>query len=773
MTTERWRQLKELFGEVCERPPEKRRAFIDSACGGDEELRAELMALVDSHAASAEFLKPPRRRAAAGSHAEVEDLAGRRIGPYEVLRPLGAGGMGAVYLARRGAEEVALKLVKRGMDTNLILSRFQNERRALENLVHPNIARLLDAGAADDGRPYLVMEYVEGERIDRWCDRKRLSIPDRLELFRKVCAAVHYAHQNLVVHRDLKPSNILITEQGAPKLLDFGLAKVLDPDVGDHATITATAHRFLTPEYAAPEQINGDPITIAADVYSLGVVLYELLCGRRPYRLQARSQAEIERVVLEFEPAALSAMVGRDEQSSVRDDASRKKINPVEIASARRATPERLRRRLSGDLDTIALTTLRKEPERRYKSVEQLNEEIYRALHGLPIRARKDTAVYRLTKFIQRNKGAVGVGAALAATLFIGAGVALWQARIATEKRIEAARADVKAERMRAYLLNTFQAADPGALGASVTLDELLDISSDRIASELGDEPEVRAQMLDNFGRIYFTHGRFDAAVRNLSDALALYRQAPGDHDLDVANTLHMLGAVLLEAGRFEEAKQRLSEAVDARRRVRGAADNRVAGVLDDLRRVHEKTGDYATAERLYEEAGEIYRNSFGADDLFMATRRAVLGDIRIGQGRFDEAEAIYERAIAEVSERFGDDPVYIADLKAGRARAIHQRGDIERAAAALREAAELQRAAYNGDHPELARTLSLLARNCAARGEIRQADEILAHTVRMQRDLLGDDHPRLQADIELLGRLRSMPPTESEESHGRDPGAG
>jgi serine/threonine protein kinase len=329
------------------------------------------------------------------------------------VKEIGRGGMGAVYLAIRADElfnkQVAIKVIKRGMDTDDVLRHFRNERRILGNFDHPNIAHLLDGGSTESGLPYFVMEYVEGKQIDEYCDERCHSITDRLELFQQVCAAVSYAHRNLVVHRDLKPSNIVITKEGIPKLLDFGIAKILE--IGSEEKSTVTGILLMTPEYASPEQAQGLPVNTLSDVYSLGVVLYELLTGRDPYPFKNRTPIEIARIISETQPQIPSAVI-----DSL-------------VSKTREGTQERLQKRLRGDLDNIVLMALRKEPERRYQSIDQFSEDIHRHLHGLPLTASKDALLYRTIKFIKRNKIEVGASILICLSLLGGIIVSTWQAQ--------------------------------------------------------------------------------------------------------------------------------------------------------------------------------------------------------------------------------------------------------------------------------------------------------------------------------------------------------
>ena len=486
-------RVAQLFEDALEQPEAERAHFLAAECGGDAALLAEVQALLtsDEDAGSAAFWKGSAIEVEAVNFArETDPRLGQTIGRYRILEAISSGGMGTVYKAVRDdaafEKYAAIKVIKRGMDTDFIVQRFRNERQILANLEHPNIARLLDGGATEDGLPYLVMEYVEGQPIDQYAEERGLTIPERLRLFRTVCAAVQYAHQNLVVHRDLKPSNILVTREGDPKLLDFGIAKLVSPE-GSRAEQTVTMMRFLTPEYASPEQIRGEPITTVSDIYSLGVLLYRLLTGQRPYRPKGENPDELARAICTETAERPSTAVTR--------------------GGAELVTPEmaKARKRLSGDLDNIVLMAMRKEPERRYASVEQFSEDIRRDLEGLPVIAHRDTFGYRTAKFVRRHRMGVAAAALIGVSLVAGIVGIAWEAHVAQLQRARAEKrfADVR-KIANTFLFEIHDSIEnvPGTLAArQLILKRALEYLDD-LEREAGDNLGLKSELADAYEKV-------------------------------------------------------------------------------------------------------------------------------------------------------------------------------------------------------------------------------------------------------------------------------
>ena len=559
MNSERWQQVKKVLDGALALESGSQSAYVEQACGGDSELQGEVKTLLRHHLqAPSHFLNQPVADIPGAVETNLQGAlsrVGRRVGVYQILEEIGSGGMGEVYRAARVdglyEKQVAVKLVRGGYDTAALLERFRTERQILASLDHPNIARLLDGGTTEDGVPYLVMELIEGTRIDEYCDQGSLSITARLELFRQVCSAVQYAHQHLVIHRDIKPGNILVTGDGTPKLLDFGIAKLLGPEGGSETSLL----RPMTPEYASPEQIRGESITTATDVYSLGVVLYGLLTGHSPYATETGAPHELAGAICESEPARPSSVVTRAVKP-VRA-AEGVAITPMAISQSREGSLAKLRRRLTGDLDNILLTALRKEPQRRYGSVEQLSEDIRRHLEGLPIKAFRDSWTYRTGKFVRRHVTGVAATGVVILTLILGLGMTLREKRMA-ERRFNDVR---KLANSLIFEIDNSIRDLPGSTPARKLLVTRALEYLDSLSREAKGDPSLQRELATAYERVGDVLGHPYAA--NLGDsagAIQSYRKAlvireslatanPGDQDMQrelvgnyirIANTLEV-----------------------------------------------------------------------------------------------------------------------------------------------------------------------------------------------------------------------------------------
>lgn len=523
MTPERWQQVRQVLSAVVALPANLRKDFLETSCGGDTELHAEVESLLVAHEqAQSQFLETPviNLRSLPASVPVVATRAGRRIGSYLVIEELGRGGMGEVYRAVRAdgefKKEVAIKLVRGGYNSSTILERFRNERQILASLDHPNIARLIDGGTTDEGISYLVMELVEGATIDSYCDAHRLSVTERLRLSIQVCSAVQYAHQHLVIHRDIKPSNILVSKDGVPKLLDFGIAKIIDPSAGTEATM----FRPMTPEYASPEQIRGEPISTSSDVYSLGVVLYRLLTGHSPYRVESRTPTRLAEAITREEPERPSLSVQRTE--NVVHEGEVHQLTPEAISSTREDSPLRLQKRLRGDLDCILLKALRKEPALRYPSVEQFAEDIRRHLDGLPLVARKGTWSYRAGKFVRRHRAAVSAAGLVLMTIIMGVTATVRAARIAQAERRKAEKRFDDVRKLSNSLIFEIHDSIQGLPGATPSRKLLLDRAVeylDKLSQDSAGDLDLQRELAWGYQRLAAVQG--DTTQSNLGQVSA------------------------------------------------------------------------------------------------------------------------------------------------------------------------------------------------------------------------------------------------------------
>lgn len=650
-------RLPDLVADALEFPAAEREAFLLRACGDDAVLLAEARSLVgDGGPGMSEFMETPAYAAAGGGLEAIggapttaggELRAGDRLGDCSVLHLLGEGGMGEVYLAEdvRLERRVAVKLLKRHPGDETLARRFQHERRVLAGLNHPNIARLYGGAVTPEGRSYLVMEYVEGERLDRFCEAQRLEAPARLQLFRKVCAAVAYAHQNLVVHRDLKPANIRVTAEGEPKLLDFGIAKLLEAEnpLGGGADLTLTMFGAMTPEYASPEQLRGEPITTATDVYSLGVVLYELLCGERPYRLTSRRPDELARAICEQEPPRPSTV------------AQGRKAEGTETATRKAPLHPSL---LRGDLDNIVAKALRKEPARRYGSVAQLAEDLRRHAEGLPVTARRDTFGYRMGKFVRRNR--VGVAAAALVTLALVGGLAAtsWQAHAARRERDRAqlARATAEtarrqAERINEFLQRLLSSANTNQMGKDVKVVQVLDAASKDLERELASEPEVLAQVQLTLSRSYASLQTLGPAEQHGHAAHALFQRRHGDDHPATMAAAAQLGQVLSRRPRFDRAEPLLRQSLAWFERhpsfdpsLRAQTQTALANVLVETRQLIE-------ADAMLARSLPLLMQTFGENSVEVLSALNSAGNLKRMQGDFGAAAELYRQAIEQCDQ--------------------------------------------------------------------------------------------------------------------------
>lgn len=746
MDAQRWRLARELFEAVVDFAPAQWEDQLLQQCPQDAALRDEVLALLQADAAStrgtAMLDRAPdivaelaEQLTGGGARGEAPGVvSGMRLGPFRLVREIGRGGMGAVWLAERADGEfqlqVAIKLIRGGWDTAETQARFRAERQILAALQHPHIAHLVDGGVSTDGKPWLALEYVDGVDLRAWCDSRQLDLGQRLHLFLTVCEAVQHAHQRLVVHRDLKPSNILVSRDGVVKLLDFGIAKLID---ADSAAVSAT--RVFTPEYAAPEQVRGELVTTAVDVYALGLLLYELLSGQRPYKLENSTPAAYERAVLDQEPTRPSLVVTRD---GAKAEA---------IAAKRHLTPARLRRELRGDLDAIVLKALRKAPAQRYASVGDMAADLERHLRHQPVQARRGNWRYRAARFVQRHALAAALGLVAALALLGGLGAALWQAQIARSER------DTAREALR-FMTTLFDNADPAKQkGETLSVRELLDAGTRDIRSALAGQDAARGPLLVTMASAYLGLQQLEPAAPLLDEALAIGRRR-GDR--------------ALEAAALTQQCRRLDLANDSAQCP--PLLDRAEALLDPRDPEQARLIAYGLALRVYglqlenrnDEIVRQMRRGLALLDARQPAHRFMIVELSghlayaLNElGRSAEAETVLQPLLAQLRRDSGAERVLLPDTLGTLSAVVAEQGRTDEGIDLQREAVAAMEALYGKDSPIISGHLNGLARALNAAGRSGEALPVMERTVALDRSRGQAVNPELASGLCNLGVLR------------------
>ncbi len=707
MTPLRWQQIQDLLESTLELPESERAGFLAHSCNGDESLREEVEAMLVVDTQLGDFIEKPLF----SLHSDHGSLApGDRLGSWQIVSEIGKGGMGAVDLAERAdaayEKKAAVKLLKRGMDTDELVRRFRAERRILARLDHPHIAHLLDGGSTPDGRPYLVMEHVEGRPIDAWCTERGVSTEDRLVLFEKVCRAVHFAHRNLVVHRDLKPGNILVGADGEPRLLDFGIAKLLEGDPEPHATVMA--YLPMTPEFASPEQIRGEPVTTATDIYSLGVLLYRLLARRSPYRPATEGRAALAEAVCSQEPQRPSTVVG----ARVKEGA--------ESAHADRLLAKRLR----GDLDTIVKKAMSKDPSRRYESAEQLAADIRRHLEGLPVLARSAGVGYRTSKFVGRHKVGVALAAAALVAIIGTAAVAVVQRAEAVREKTRAEEAQDQAEWASSFMMDVFDSNNPSeARGREIKAIDLLTAAREKLEARQ-DQPLQRGQFFAALGRVHSQLGQYETAKALFLKALGLYGQAGAQGSPQVAAATLGLAQAESELGNDASAEKMMKEGLALRGQPGAVGNTEYAEAFNNYGGLLAHAKRYPEAETLFKSALDIQQKPGRSRDRTVAIALAGLGEIRSGQKLFSEAEKYFRQSLDLRRRVFGDPSVEVAKTLNSLATVLEELRRYQEAEDSYVSSIAMRKTVLGPTHPRLAPPLSNLARLYEEQGKWRKVED-------------------------------------------------
>jgi serine/threonine protein kinase len=751
MDRQSWLRASHHLDRVLDLPPQDRPACLDALRIEDPEAAADVEALLaEHHLLSAEgFLDTgPAIRPPDEPHPQ---LTGVKIGAYTLVSPIGHGGMGTVWSAVRSdgrfEGRAALKLLNAALVGRSGEERFKREGTILARLMHPNIARLIDAGVTETGQPYLVLEHIDGQHINRYCDEQKLGINDRIRLFLDVQSAVAHAHANLIVHRDLKPSNVLVTADGQVKLLDFGIAKLLGTD--DHPSaastmLTVEGGHVLTPKYAAPEQVTGGRVTTATDVYSLGVLLFELLCGVHPTGLDKGTPAQFVKAVAQTEPLRLS--------SAVTDTVDR--ARGAELAANRATTLDRLRRELRGDLETILAKALKHDQAERYTSLSEFANDLRRFLNNEPIGARPDTLGYRAGKFLHRNRPLLAT-AAVVALILLGL-IAFYTVQLRVERDRARLQAD-KASQVSELLTRLFTSTDPYRTpdAKEPTIQNLLDIGAEQVERDLSDQPELQAEMFTVIGRTYQRMGLEAKALPLLERALAIGRHTLGPDHVRLAQSLNDLGVLYRYQGRHAQAENLLRESLAMRRRLLGSQNNEVAITLIELARSLVERGRSEEAEPLIRESLAIRTAIYGDEHRETATSKSDLGHALLRRGDLAGAERLFRENLETTQRTLGPDHANTAMAKTALGSWLLAKGDPVVAEAMLRQALELNRRLFPSKPIEYVGNLNTLGLALEAQGKLQEAQTYVEEAVRIARAQLADDNPRTMVYAANLARLQ------------------
>ena len=734
----RWRRIQILFHDAVDVPPAEQRAFLREACGDDEELILDVLAMLHHDASGHSLLDRDISDIAQETLAVPASLILKQFGPYRILKLLGEGGMGVVYLAERRdlATQVAVKVLHDAWLSPARRERFASEQRTLAQLNHPSIARLYDADTLDDGTPWFVMEYVDGIPLTHYCRKHQCSIEQRLKLFRSVCEAVQHAHGHAVIHRDLKPSNILVKNDGSLRLLDFGIAKQLET-LDLQVDQTMTGLRMMTPAYASPEQIRGDRVGISTDVYSLGVILYELLTGQLPFDLSGLTPAEAASIIAEHEPGKPSAAVKRTTDSDANS----------------RTLSLSLSKTAWADLDVLCLNAMHKDPRRRYQSVEALIRDVDHYLNGEPLEARPDTLDYRIGKFVRRNRSAVAATTVIFAVI-VGL-VAFFTVRLA-KARDTALAESARTQRIQQFTANLFQGGDAAA-GPSDSLRVVTIVDRGvQEAKTLNHDPKVQAELYQNLGSIYQKLGKFEPADSLLRSALEQRKSLFGADSPEAAESLTALGLLRSDQAHLEEAEQLTRQGWEMAKRHLPPNHPAIAKATLAYGKVLAERGSYDQAITALDEAVRL-QSAPGVAPADLATNLSALADAHYRAGHYDACKSLYTRVLEMHRQIYGERHPLVADDLGSLAAVQRDLGYYSEAERLDRQALDIAQSYYGNNHPKTAGCLTALAESLTYENKYDEAVSSLDQALAIQERVYGPAHPSVAETLNELGNVASM----------------
>jgi serine/threonine protein kinase/tetratricopeptide (TPR) repeat protein len=742
MDTARWHQIQTLFHDAAGLPQGEQRRFLQAACGGDEDLIVEVLAMLDQDANGHSLLDHNIADIAQETLANAlpASLILKEFGPYRILKLLGEGGMGVVYLAERRdlGTQVAIKVLRDAWLSPARRERFASEQRTLAQLNHPLIARLYDADTLDDGTPWFVMEYVDGIPLTDYCRKHECSVEQRLQLFRSVCEAVQHAHGHAVIHRDLKPSNILVKDDGSVRLLDFGISKQLE-SLDLQVDQTMTGLRMMTPAYASPEQIRGDRVGISTDVYSLGVILYELLTGQLPFDLSGLTPAEAASIIAEHEPGKPSAAVKRTTDSEANPHTLSLSLSLGKTAWA--------------DLDVLCLNAMHKDPRRRYQSVEALIRDVDHYLNGEPLEARPDTLDYRIGKFVRRNRRAVAATTVIFAVI-VGL-ITFFTVRLAKARDTALAEA-ARTQRIQQFTANLFQGGDAAA-GPSDSLRVVTIVDRGvQEAKTLNHDPKVQAELYQNLGGIYQKLGKFEQADSLLGSALDQRKSLFGADSPEVAESLTALGLLRSDQAHLEEAEQLTKQGWEMAKRHLPPNHPAIAKATLAYGKVLAERGSYDQAIAALNEAVRL-QSAPGVAPADLATSLSALADAHYRAGHYDICKSLYTRVLEMHRQIYGERHPLVADDLGSLAAVQRDLGYYSEAERLDRQALDIAQSYYGNNHPKTAGCLTALAESLTYENKYDEAVSSLDQALAIQERVYGPVHPSVAETLNELGNVASM----------------
>ena len=731
MKQDRLNKIRELFDKASNLNAVEREVFLNQECANELELKKEILSLLDSLENTKDFLEEALTIVEQNKNNFTDPYIDKQIGNYLIDGEAGVGGMGIVYTGRRNDKEfeqkVAIKILKHGITSEYLLKRFQIERQTLANLQHQNIARLLDGGRTIDGLPYLVMEFIDGIPITEFCHQKKLSLEEKLKLFREVCTAVQYAHQNLIVHRDLKPGNILVTKDGIPKLLDFGIAKLIDEELAENNEgLTRTGVWHLTPEYASPEQIKGEKITTASDVYSLGVLLYQTLTGYQPYKISNNSPSAISKIITE---------------EIIQKPSEKVKDKSREHAESNLLLNDKISNQLKGDLDNIVSKAMHKDPARRYVSVEQFSEDIRRHLSGLPVIAQKDTAGYRLSKFIQRHKVGFISSVGFIVFLIINLIAIIWQANIAANERDKAKLEAQKVETVNKFLLEMLSSVDPTEIGRDVKVYDVLRKSALGVEKGFKDQPGIEASIQKTIGKTLTSLGEYDEAKPHLLRSLLLNERVYGKQSNQASESNYELALYYHWIGNLKTADSLYKKSLQIFKSNKDASKRSLASTLNDYGVLKSDFAEFDESKKMYEESLNILLENYGEKDRDVASLYNNLAIVMQAQKDLDGAEKYFHKALELNIELFGENRPEVSSNYNNLAYIYIDKGDFTRAEEYFIKSLELKKKYYGADHSYVGFAFLNLGGLEFRIGKINESEKYILDAIKNLKKSVNEDH--------------------------------